>query len=70
MLLIKELFISSFISIEKNSFSIYNKPHTGINKKSGYKGCVSVRYGDSKIFKEVFIIINRLIEYINNAGLV
>jgi hypothetical protein len=64
------IFWSSITGIEKNRFSIYNKPHTGINKKPGYKGCISVRYGDSKIFKEVFIIINRLIKYINNAGLV
>ena len=63
-------FWSNITGIEKNKFSVYNKPHTGINKKPGYKGCVSVRYGDSKIFKEVFIIIDRFIEYINNAGLV
>lgn len=63
-------FWSDVTGIEKNKFSIYNKPHTGINKKPGYKGCISVRYGDSKIFKEVFIIIRRFIKYINNAGLV
>lgn len=54
-------FWSTVTGIEKNKFSIYNKPHTGINKKPGYKGCVAVRYGDSNIFKEVFIIIQRFI---------
>jgi transcriptional regulator with XRE-family HTH domain len=69
---IKEMidFWPGIAGIEKNKFSIYNKSHTGINKKPGYKGCISVRYGNSKIFKEIFIIIDRFIKTINNAGLV
>lgn len=63
-------FWSSITGIEKNKLSVYNKPHTGINKKFGYKGCVTVSYGDSRIFKEIFIIINRFIKKTNNAGLV
>lgn len=63
-------FWSSITSIDKSKFFIYNKPHTGINRKPGYKGCISIRYNDSIIFKEVFIIINRFVKYINNAGLV
>ncbi len=55
-------FWSGIIGIEKNKFSIYNKPHTGINKKPGYKGCITVSYGDSRVFKEIFIIINRFIK--------
>jgi hypothetical protein len=61
---------SKVTGIPKNHFSIYNKPHTGINKKPGYKGCLSIRYGDSRIIKEVFIIINRLENISNIAGLV
>ncbi|MFA5421050.1 MAG: hypothetical protein WC280_03450, partial [Patescibacteria group bacterium] len=57
-----------FNGIDKSKFSIYNKPHTGTNKKPGYKGCLSVRYKDSKIYKEVFIIIDRFVEKFNNAG--
>jgi len=53
-------FWSKVTGIPKNLFSIYNKPHTGINKKPGYKGCLSIRYGDSRILKEIFIIIDRL----------
>lgn len=63
-------FWSNVTGIEKNKFSIYNKLHTGINKKPGYKGCIAVRYGNSKIFKEIFIIIDRFVKKINNAGLV
>lgn len=63
-------FWSSITGIEKKQFSIYNKPHTSVNKRFGYKGCVTFSYGDSKVFKEVFIIIDRFIKYINNAGLV
>lgn len=61
---------SKVTGIPKNHFSIYNKPHTGINKKPGYKGCLSIRYGDSRIIKEVLIIIKRLGNIGNIAGLV
>lgn len=61
---------SKVVGIPKNHFSIYNKPNTGINKKPGYKGCLSIRYGDSRIIKEVFIIIKRLENIGNIAGLV
>ncbi len=63
-------FWSKITGIHKNLFSIYNKPHTGINKKPGYKGCLSIYYGDSRILKEIFIIIDRLKNLANIAGLV
>lgn len=63
-------FWSGVTGIEKNKLSVYNKPHTGINKKPGYRGCIAVSYGDSMIFKEIFIIIDRFIRKTNNAGLV
>ena len=62
-------FWSKVTGIGKNKFSVYNKPHTGKNKKDGYKGCLSIRYGDSRIIKEMFIIIDRLRKF-NIAGLV
>ncbi len=64
------LFWSKVTGIPKTNFSIYNKPHTGINKKPGYKGCLSIRYGDSRILKEIFIIIERFKNLANIAGLV
>lgn len=63
-------FWSEVTAIPKNHFSIYNKPHTGINKKPGYKWCLSIRYGDSRILKEVFLIMKRLENLPNIAGLV
>lgn len=63
-------FWSKITGISKNQFSLYNKPHTGINKKEGYKGCLSIRYGDSRILKEIFIIIERCKNLSNIAGLV
>jgi transposase len=63
-------FWSSITAIPKNHFSIYNKPNTGINKRPGYKGCLSIRYGDSRIIKEVFLIMKRLENFPNIAGLV
>jgi len=53
-------FWSKVTGICKNQFSVYNKPHTGINKKPGYKGCLSITYRDSRILKELFIIVKRL----------
>lgn len=53
-------FWSKVTGICKNQFSVYNKPHTGINKKPGYKGCLSITYRDSKILKELFIVVKRL----------
>lgn len=63
-------FWSKITGIPKNNFSIYNKSHTGINKKPGYKGCLSIRYGDSRIIKEIFIIIERFKNLANIAGFV
>jgi len=31
----------------------YQKPHSGLYKKEGYQGCISVRYGDVKIAREM-----------------
>ena len=61
---------SKITAIPKNHFSIYNKPNTGISKKPGYKGCLSIRYGDSRIMKEIHIIIKRIKILSNIAGLV
>lgn len=61
---------SKITAIPKNNFSIYNKPHTGISKKPGYKGCLSIRYGDSRILQELFIIIERFKNIDKIAGLV
>lgn len=63
-------FWSKVTAIPKTNFSVYNKPNTGINKKPGYKGCLSIQYGDSRIRKEVFLIMKRLENLPNIAGLV
>jgi predicted transcriptional regulator len=46
--------------------SQFNKPfikkHTGINKKENYPGCLNIRYFDSKIYKEIMIIIKHLLK--------
>lgn len=53
-------FWSKVMGICKNQFSVYNKAHTGNNKKKGYRGCLSIRYHDIRILKEIFIIIKRM----------
>lgn len=50
---------SEITGIDKKRIHIYNKKNTGIQKKDGYLGCVSIRYGDYKIFDEIIMIISR-----------
>jgi hypothetical protein len=53
-------FWSNTTGVCKNQFSVYNKAHTGKNKKIAYPGCLSIVYRDSRILKEIFIIIKRI----------
>jgi hypothetical protein len=53
-------FWSHVTGICKNQFSVYNKTHAGNNKKKDYQGCLSIRYQDSRILKEILIIIKRM----------
>jgi len=52
-------FWSALTGINKISFSIYNKANSGSNIKSGYKGCLSIRYGNARILDEIMLIIDR-----------
>lgn len=38
----------------------YMKKNTGKSKKEGYPGCISIRYSDNKIYKELMLVIRRL----------
>lgn len=50
--------LSFWATTTKIPLSQFNKPYlkknSGINKKDGYQGCISVRYYDAKIAKEIF----------------
>jgi transposase len=52
--------------ITKIPISQFNKPYlkknTGKNKKDSYPGCVSIRYSDNKIYKEIIFMIKKLIK--------
>lgn len=52
-------FWSKLTGINKNNFSIYNKNNSGVNIKEGYKGCLSIRYGNVIIMDEIMLIIKR-----------
>ena len=52
-------FWSGVTGIDKNQINIYNKKNTGIRKKDGYLGCISVNYYNYKIFDEIMLIIKR-----------
>lgn len=54
-------FWSSVTNIPRSQFNnSYIKSNTGKNKKKNYPGCVSVRYSDAKIYKELMLIIKML----------
>ena len=50
---------SRITRIPQDRIKVYNKKNSGIRKKTGYKGCLSVRYGDHRIFDEVLLIAGR-----------
>lgn len=52
-------FWSEVTKINKNKINIYNKKNTGIRKKLGYNGCISINYYNYQIFDEVMLIIER-----------
>lgn len=54
-------FWSKITGIDKKRISIYNKEHSGKQKKEGYKGCISIRYSDYHIFDELMLIIKRFV---------
>ena len=54
-------FWSNITKIRINQFNkSYLKKNTGKNKKIGYPGCISIRYSDIKIYKELMFIIEKL----------
>lgn len=58
-------FWSQLTSIPVNRFiKPYMKPHTGKRKKLNYKGCITIRYYDCKIARELEGIYNALGERI------
>jgi hypothetical protein len=55
-------FWSKITKIPKKQFNRpYLKKHTGINKKDNYPGCLSIRYYDSRIYRELLFTIKRMV---------
>lgn len=54
-------FWSNITKIPKAQFfKPYLKDNTGKNKKENYPGCISVRYYDKKVFKELVLVYKKL----------
>jgi len=54
-------FWSSITKIPETQFNkSYLKKNTGKNKKKDYPGCISIRYSDIKIYKELMFILKEL----------
>jgi hypothetical protein len=57
----QQMFWSEVAGIPLAQFNrAYIKPNTGKNKKEHYPGCISIRYSDSRIYKEIMYIIEKL----------
>jgi hypothetical protein len=54
-------FWSNITKIPANQFNKpYLKKNTGKNKKENYPGCISIRYYDKKVFKELVSVYKKL----------
>jgi hypothetical protein len=56
--------------IHKNKIRVYNKKSSHATIKAGYKGCISIRYSDVKISKEIKFLYMLFAEKLNNGGVV
>jgi predicted transcriptional regulator len=55
-------FWAKITSIHKSKIRVYNKKSLHVSKKMDYKGCISLRYNDVKISKEIkFLYTNFLL---------
>ncbi|MDP2736383.1 MAG: hypothetical protein Q8O59_01200 [bacterium] len=52
---------TNITGIKPENISVYNKKNSGKRKRDNYKGCISIRYGDSKVLDEIMLIIKRFI---------
>lgn len=57
----QKLFWSKVTGISEERISIYEKPNSGINIKQGYPGCISIRYYDVRLAKEIGFLYNSLV---------
>lgn len=58
-------FWSTMTGIPLNQFiKPYIKPHTGIRKRDDYQGCISIRYSNAKIAKELDALYHSLAEQV------
>lgn len=55
-------------NIDPERINIYVKPNTGKNSRQGYPGCISIRYGDVRLVKELEFLYNALINEFGSVG--
>lgn len=53
----QKVFWSKITGIPTSQFKkTYLKPNTGLRKRAGYQGCLSIRYGDAKIARKLYAL--------------
>lgn len=58
---VQKKFWADLTGIPEARIAIYNKPNSGKNIRKGYPGCISVRYYDVTLAKEVEFLYNSLV---------
>lgn len=59
---------SRITKIPVNRISIYKKPNSGHNIREGYPGCISIRYYDINLAKEIYFLYNALSKLNGGVG--
>lgn len=59
---------SRITGIPMARITVYNKPNSGKNIREGYPGCVSVRYHDVRLAREIEFLYNAFIEKLGGVG--
>lgn len=64
----QQLYWSRVTGIPIKKISIYNKPNSGKNIRIGYPGCISIRYHDASILKEIEYLFQGIIKKVKGLG--
>lgn len=64
----QKIYWSKITGINKTKIYIYKKKNSGKNTRPGYPGCISVRYGDVRLAREIEYLYNNLIRHYGGVG--
>jgi transposase-like protein len=65
---VQKKYWSMITGIPSSKISIYKKPNSGRNIREGYPGCISIRYHDVVLAKEIELLYNALVKHYGDVG--